>query len=217
MGVKTQGEESSTPQKQPHNPQQPVPPAIQAARVDMQTQLTGLITWIETTTENINFNYYRFFSQLILFFMFLPLLIAIFTISFVLWISLAILGFSALSRDVSPFNIANTINSIGVLIAIAFPRVHQRHQVPAVRLTVQGPEGERPALIKGELTSGTYRRGDEIELEGCWKNGTLIVQRGFNRTLNTSIAIRGDYWRYVLIGLLGLITAALIIVIMRLG
>jgi uncharacterized membrane protein len=160
--------------------------------------LAGRITWFETTTEHIDFNYYRFFSQLILFFMFLPLLVAIFTISLILWISLAILGFSSLSRDISPFNIANTINAIGVLVAIAFPRIQQANQVPAVRLTLQSSEGERPALIKGELISGTFRKGDQIELEGIWRNGTLFVQRGYNQTLRAAISIRGDYWRFVL-------------------
>ena len=34
-----------------------------------ENQLIGRITWFETTNENIDFNYYRFFSQLILFIM----------------------------------------------------------------------------------------------------------------------------------------------------
>jgi len=167
--------------------------------------LLGRITWIETTTENIVFNWYRFLSQLVLFLLFLPPLIAIFAMSFVLWISLAILGFRALSRDISPFNVANTINSLGILLAVIFPRIPQRNQVPTVRLTIQNSEGERPVLIKGELVSGTFRRGDEVELDGRWQNGTLIMQRGYNRTLQTALELRRDYWRIIFAGLLGLI------------
>jgi hypothetical protein len=170
-----------------------------------QNQLAGRITWIETTTENIEFNWYRFLSQVILFLMFLPLLFVIFAISFALWISLAILGFRTLSSAISPFNVANSINSLGILLAVVFPRVPQRNQVPAVRLTVQGSEGERAVLIRGELVSGTFRRGDQVELNGRWRNGTLIMQSGYNRTLHTALELRRDYWWVVFIGLLGLI------------
>lgn len=187
----------------------------QNIRTITEIQLIGRITWTENTTENVDFNYYRFFSQLILFLMFLPLLVVIFAISFVLWITLAILGFGTLSRDVSPFNIANTINSFGILLAVIFPRVPQRNQVPCVRMTIQSSNGERPALIKGELISGTFRRGDEIELNGEWRNGTLIMQRGYNRTLNTSIMLRRDHWRFILIGLLGLLTTVLILILVN--
>ena len=192
------------------------PPIGENARQGSGTitdQLVGRITWTENTSENIDFNYYRFFSQLILFLMFLPFLVAVFSISFVLWIALAILGFGTLSRDVSPFNIANTINSFGILLAVIFPRVPQRNQVPCVRMTIQSSNGERPALIKGELISGTFRRGDEIELNGEWRNGTLIMHTGYNRTLQTSLNLRRDYWRFVLIGLLGLLTIILIFVL----
>lgn len=170
-----------------------------------QNQLVGRITWIETTTENIDFNWYRFLSQVILFLMFLPLLFVIFAISFALWISLSILGFRTFSSAISPFNVANSINSLGILLAVVFPRVPQRNQVPTVRLTVQTLQGERAAIIKGELISGTFRRGDEVEIDGRWRNGTLVMQRGYNRTLRTCLVLRRDYWRFMLIGLLSLI------------
>lgn len=168
-------------------------------------RLSGRVTWIETSTENVDFNWCQFLTQLFLFIMFLPLLALAFAASTVLWIALAILGFSSLSREVSPFNIANTMNSFGILLAIIFPRIPQRNQVPAFRFTVQNDQGERAAFIKGEMTSGTFRKGDELELDGEWRNGTLIVQRGYNRSLQTSIEIRGDYWRFALMAVLGLI------------
>ena len=161
-----------------------------------QNQLIGRVTWIENAMENVDFNVYKFCTQLSLFLLFIPLLALIFVISTALWIAFAILGFRSLSRDVSPFNIANTLNSFGILIAVVFPRLPQRNQVPVFRLTIQTDQGERPALVKGEMTSGTFRMGDEIELTGEWRRGTLIVKNGYNRSLQTSIAIRGDYWMY---------------------
>jgi len=170
-----------------------------------QHQILGRITWIEATTENLDFNWYRFLSQVILFLMFLSFLFVIFAISFLLCISLAIIGFRTLSSATSPFNVANSINSLGILLAVVFPRVPQRTQVPAVRLTVQDSEGERAVLIKGELITGTFRRGDEVELDGRWQNGTLIMQRGYNRTLRTVLELHRDYWWIVFTGLLSLI------------
>lgn len=178
------------------NPLMTSSPSENNLHLNNRNQLRGKVTWMENAMENVDFNIYKFFTQLMLFFMFLPLLVFIFLFSTALWIAFSILGFRSISREVSPFNIANTLNSFGIMLAVIFPRIPQRNQVPVSRLTIQTDQGERPALIKGEMTSGTFRRGDEIELTGQWKRGTLIVESGFNRSLQTSIVVRRDYWMY---------------------
>lgn len=185
------------------------------SEVIVQNHLIGRVTWFEQTAESINFNWCKFLSQLLLFLILMPLFLVIFTISFILWLMLAILGFRNIAQNISPFNIVNTINSFGTLVAIAFPRISKCNQTPAFRITVRSSDGERPALIKGELVSGTFRRGDEIEFQGKWRNGTLFVQRGFNRTLNSRITLRKDYWYIVLIGLLIFVVATVSFILMK--
>ena len=170
--------------------------------------LAGRITWMENTSENIDFNRYRFFSQLIILILFLPVILSIFLVSTALWISLGMLGFRTIAQGLSPFNLINAFNSFGIFFAIGFPRVPQRNQVPVVRMTVDTDGAERTAMVKGELISGTFRRGDEVELIGHWRAGTLIALRGTNRTLGTDISIRRDYWNivfYILIVLLAVL------------
>ncbi len=186
-----------------------------STEITLQNHLIGRVTWFEQTAESINFNWCKFLSQLLLFLILMPLFLVIFTISLILWLMLAILGFRNIAQSISPFNIVNTINSFGTLVAIAFPRISQCNQTPAFRITVRSSDRERPALIKGELVSGTFRRGDEIEFQGKWRNGTLFVQRGFNRTLNSRITLRKDYWYIVLIGLLIFVVATVSFILMK--
>ena len=167
--------------------------------------LCGTVTWLEQTLEQTDFDWYRFLSQLIIFLVALPLFIAIFAVTSVLWMAFTVLGFSSLSRDVSPFNMLNSVNSFGTLVAIILPRVPKCYQVSALRLTVHDSKCENAALIKGQLVSGTFRKGDDVQLSGVWKSGTLFVTSGFNKTLNTSIVLRKEYWNVVFWILMGAI------------
>jgi hypothetical protein len=199
-------------QTQPVAPpgQQATPPGSPLA-IASQDQLAGKVTWIEQTLEQVDFDWYRFLSQLMLFLLCLPIFAAIFTLSFVLWIAFAILGFRNMSHDLSPFNLVTTITSFGTLIAIVSPRVPRCTQVPAIRLTVQNSNGESAALIKGQLTTGTFRKGDDVQLLGDWRNGTLAVRSGVNRTLSTSIVLQRNYWNVVFWVMISITVLALMI------
>src|SRR3989339_941968 len=201
-------------QAQPVAPsdQQATPPGSHTA-IASQNQLAGKVTWIEQTLEQVDFDWYRFLSQLMLFLLCLPIFAAIFTLSFVLWIAFSILGFRNMSHDLSPFNLVNTITSFGTLIAIVPPRVPRCTQVPAIRLTVQNSSGESAALIKGQLTTGTFRRGDDVQLLGDWRNGTLAVRSGVNSTLNTSIVLKKSYWNVVFWVMISIVVLVLMIVL----
>lgn len=192
--------------------QQTTPPGSPPA-IASQNQLAGKVTWIEQTLEQVDFDWYRFLSQLMLFLLCLPLFATIFTLSFALWIVFAILGFRNMSHDLSPFNLVNTITSFGTLVAIVSPRVPRCSQVPAIRLTVQNASGESAALIKGQMVIGTFRRGDDVQLLGDWKNGTLAVRSGVNRTLNTSIVLQRNYWNVVFWVMISIAVLALMIVL----
>lgn len=186
-------------------------PRIPAQSVSTKNGISGRVTWIESSLENMDFNIYRFFSQSIFFLMFLPLLVGILSISFVLWVTFALIGFRGLASGVNPLSILSATNSLGVLLAIIFPRTPGRVQTTAQRLTLKTSQGEeRAALVKGELISGTIRRGDEIELQGRWRNGTLVMINGVNRTLSTHLRLRRDHWNVIFFTLIVLITVALI-------
>ena len=196
----------STSYPSPPNPTGPTVHAAPAATTASGTyNLCGTVTWLEQTLEQTDFDWYRFLSQLILFLVALPLFIAIFAVTSVLWIVFMVLGFSSLSHDVSPFNMLNSVNSFGTLVAIILPRVPKCYQVAALRLTIHDSKCENAALIKGQLVSGTFRKGDDVQLSGVWKSGTLFVKSGFNKTLNTSIVLRKEYWNVVFWILIGVI------------
>lgn len=163
--------------------------------------------------EQIDFEWYRFLSQIILMVVTVPLFATIFAVSFVLWIALAILGFSTLSRTLSPFNLVSTVSSFGTLIAIVFPRVPRCNQVTAIRLTVKNSNCESAVLIKGQLISGTFRKGDDVQLVGEWRNGTMVVQSGINRTLNTAISLRRHYWNVVFWSLVSILFVIMLIMV----
>ena len=172
-----------------------------------------MLTWFNQTSEQSDFNWYKFLSQSLLCLTLLPLLLGLFAVCTALWAASLIAGLHGVAKSVSPFGMISGINSLGTLVAVVFPRFSHCEQTPTVRLTIQAQDGERPAIIKGELVSGTFRRGDDLELFGEWRTGTLVVQRGHNRSLATAIELRRDHWQAIFFTILSVIIIGTIFIL----
>jgi hypothetical protein len=186
-----------------------VPPEEQARIATSAAPLAGQLTWTETTTESMSTDWWCFGSLLLMMMILLPVFAVVFIGSLFMSIAFSMLGWHGAARSFGPPSIMEIIQSLGIVRAIMGDG--KRSQVPAMRLTITNQGGERLALIKGELTAGTFRRGDALSLQGSWRNGTLLVTQGFNHTLGSSIMVRRNLWREVffllLLILLVLVTA----------
>lgn len=63
--------------------------------------------------------------------------------------------------------------------------------VPVRDARLRDAQGQEHLVrIKGEITSGNINAGDEVEVEGPNRNGTLVVRRGWNKRTRSEIRVR---------------------------
>lgn len=72
---------------------------------------------------------------------------------------------------------------------------------------VDAAHGLVQVRIVGALARGCLVVGHQVELAGHWDGGSLIVERGFNRTLGTPIRARGHGWKIVFAASMALLLA----------
>lgn len=158
--------------------------------------LEGMVTRIESHTEPATPDRYQFLTQLILFLVFLPLLLSAFAILSGLWLAFSLIGLRGLARGFSPGNFVAFLNSTTIAGAIFFGRSTQNTQdrVQNIRVQSHGDGQNRGAVIRGELT-GDIHTGDDVVLNGVWREGTLMVRSGVNRTLNCALSLRRNPWK----------------------
>lgn len=74
--------------------------------------------------------------------------------------------------------------------------------VPVYRHVVDTDRGQRSVRQEGEFIDGHPFVGHRVQFEGRLRGGTLVVERGYNETLQTPLGLRPTPWRGMLIGLL---------------
>lgn len=86
--------------------------------------------------------------------------------------------------------IAHTINSfVGSLIGHKFST--SREPIPVLNIRIKiGENSFRDVRIQGDIIAGNINVGDEVEVEGFYRGGTLIFQRGRNRKTNAKIIVK---------------------------
>ena len=82
--------------------------------------------------------------------------------------------------------ISNYLSSV-----ISFNVTKSREKVPVLNIRLKvGDNTFRDVRIQGEVLAGNFNVGDEIEVEGFYRGGTLIFQRGRNHKTQAEIIIR---------------------------
>ncbi len=68
----------------------------------------------------------------------------------------------------------------------------QKEMVSVRDIRLRDPLGQEHLIrIKGEIVSGNINVGDEIEVEGLNRGGTLIFRRGWNKRIKSEIRVKG--------------------------
>ncbi len=153
--------------------------------------------------EPADFNIYRFFSIAIIIFWLLPLLLVYIVFRIMLAILLRLGGFRP------------GMSLFGHIFWIFIGRgAHGGgREVPVMTVVVRTPTGEnRTVRIKGHLVRGSIQSGDRVAMNGRWEGGTLLFRQGMNMTTRSELRLRPNYWKPVLVILLGLSVAFVIYV-----
>lgn len=158
--------------------------------------------------ETPDFDAYRFAAQLILFFIFLPFLIALFSVLLGISIALGIFRLSPLSLFVNMFNLLLTFKLFNVIFPFHFGRGRSR-EVPKYTIRLMGNGGkEADVVIKGFIHGAYPQEGDMVEVEGKWKDGILQFERGLNHNTGVVFELRRSPWRVIFFTLLLLLIGA---------
>ena len=122
----------------------------------------------------------------------LKIAIALFLLPFALGILIVVSLFSMMSSGQGGQK--GFLSQIGSHMATIFlvDRVFgQKEQVPVRDIRLRDIGGhEHLVRVRGELIAGTVNVGDEIDVEGTDENGTLMLERGWNKRIRTEIKVK---------------------------
>lgn len=77
--------------------------------------------------------------------------------------------------------------------------------VPVYRHVVETELGQRSVRQEGEFIDGHAFVGHRVRFEGVFRQGTLVVHRGYNETLGVPLNFRPNSWRAMFAALLALV------------
>ena len=183
----------------------PSPPAVAGTAAE-QPFTEGVIHGVARYDERTPFNVCRFLARALTLLMLAPLYLILFLVSLVLFIALAIVGFSTLA------SIFNPLHWTGLMLEALEVIVLRNHAtartVPLYRGTLRDDENRLTAFFMyGPLRTGDLIQGHRVRLYGTRRRegrpaddrGTLAVRRGHD--LETGATISSAYtnpWRIVL-------------------
>ncbi len=56
---------------------------------------------------------------------------------------------------------------------------------------LQDPSGQQHGVrIQGDIVAGSLNLGDDVEVEGFNRGGTIVLERGWNRSINAKIIVK---------------------------
>ena len=124
-----------------------------------------------------------FLSKLVIGLLLFPLVMAAMLVSF----SFSMFSSGQSNRPGVLSNIGSQMTSFFLMGKLFGPK----EQVPVRDLRLQDGHGQQQLVrIKGELIAGNVNVGDEIDVQGVDRHGTLMFESGWNRRIGTEIRVR---------------------------
>ncbi len=163
---------------------------------ELQGDIVGRVILMESAyQEKPDFDWYRFFTKLLWFFLLLasPLLLlhAVLVKLGALPALLAVAGMIYLLRFISPNNLLSLLHLHTILSPF---RRHETEMVPVRYFRVRDDdETEWMVRMKGHIGLGNISTDDLVSLWGRWRGGTLFVKRGFNHRTRSRVELQGSY------------------------
>jgi len=132
------------------------------------------------------FNWFSFISKLIIGLILLPFIIGFIIVAIVFSIFLSIFSFGR-NRPGFLSSLASQVVGFFLTGKLFGPK----EQVPVRDIRLRDDVGQEHLIrIRGELVAGNLNVGDEVEVEGFDRRGTLMFRRGHNKRTRAEILVK---------------------------
>ncbi len=129
----------------------------------------------------------RFLGKLALGILFLPVILVVGATALVISAAFSILSFGRGGGPGLFSNIASQVFSFFLIGKLFGPR----REVPVRDIRLRDASGlEHLVRIQGELRAGNLNVGDDVEVEGFDRGGTLMFRGGWNRRIRSEIVVK---------------------------
>ena len=148
-------------------------------------KLIGIVIVVEPPyMATVQTGWLSFFLKLSLGILFLPILLGVVAGVMIMRMTFSFLGFGK-----SDFSSGIISQMVGYFLTHRLLKPKEQISVRDVRLRDKHGQ-EHLVRIRGELVAGNMNVGDEIEVEGFNRRGTLMIRRGFNKRTRSEIRVR---------------------------
>ncbi len=129
----------------------------------------------------------KLLGKLALGILFLPVILVVGATALVISVAFSVLSFGRGGGPGLFSNIASQVFSFFLIGKLFGPR----REVPVRDIRLRDTSGlENLVRIQGELRAGNLNVGDEVEVEGFDRGGTLMFRRGWNKRIHSEIVVK---------------------------